>query len=104
MVENLRAQLIREGVPAATIETLISDRIRPVTGEASTWQQDYFESSFDPATGAPRIRFSPVYNLRIGSRFGPTAKAIGNARVCGLANAQPVSCKFKIRDWSFLKD
>ena len=83
---NLRAQLQRDGVSADRIDALIRDRIRPANGESYTWQQDYFEAAFNPATGAPQVRFSPAYNLRPRQpSMSPSVEAIGRSGACDVS-------------------
>lgn len=90
-VATLRAELLRDlvsaGVPRDRATELVNQRLRPVDADPYTWQQDYFEASFDRSNGQPQIRYSEVYTDRMAN--GPaTAEAIGRAPVCQLSNGE----------------
>jgi hypothetical protein len=55
MINKLKERLSLDGKSPKEIESLLS-RIKHLNRTPYTWQQDYFESFFDPANGRPVIR------------------------------------------------
>ncbi len=87
--------LVRAGRSQPEATNLIDQKLRFVEAKPWTWQQDYFEATFDPATGNPRINYSQIYDKR--DRSSTTAltrksfASIAGANICGLQSGQELS-------------
>ena len=89
--EQLRPLLIqdivRSGKTTEEATRLVDERVRLAEAPTWTWQQDYFEATFDPATGQPRINYSEIYGQRDieeGAGTRDAFNAIAAAGVCSL--------------------
>lgn len=84
-----------------------SARLRPVFAKSiddfdivdsftDPWQQDYIKGSFDPATGRPRSRIVPTYDL-VGDIKEALSKALA---ACGIAEDPPLPAPSKRNGYS----
>jgi hypothetical protein len=96
-VSNFRTELLNRGeLTPAAIDTLVA-KIRPAETPSYTWQQDYFEATFDPATGNPALRFSPIYDARSTTpTYKKKVEAVAGALTCGLSLGQDFVSAFKM--------
>ena len=82
----LIAELVASGQTEANA-TILVNRIRHVDTPGYTWQQDYFEATFNPATGQPRINYSETYAQRDVNEGATTQQSfagIAATNLCGL--------------------
>lgn len=84
---ELERDLVAAGVPRERARGLLNERLRSVDMDPYTWQQDYFEASFNPRTGQPQVRYAEVYGTHWeGSRA--SAEAIARAPVCQISQGR----------------
>ncbi|MES2525760.1 MAG: hypothetical protein V4598_01680 [Bdellovibrionota bacterium] len=84
---ELIAELVSSGMTEAAATSLVQSRVRHVEALPYTWQQDYFEASFNPATGQPRVNYSQIYAQRDAQEGAGTRasfNAIAATNLCGL--------------------
>lgn len=83
----LIAELVANGQTQANATALVNSRLRLADAEPYTWQQDYFEATFDPRTGQSQVNYSQIYGERdrlerMSTR--PSFNSIASTNVCGL--------------------
>ncbi len=83
----LIAEMVAGGQSVASATALVNSRLRHAEAEPYTWQQDYFEATFNPADGQPRVNYSQIYAERdrlerMSTR--PSFNAIAATNACGL--------------------
>ena len=77
---SIKNELITKNYPEEKISRIIS-KIHQANVKPYTWQQDYFESFYDPETGAPITREFSSYAVKVNyKRLAKKAKRIG----CGI--------------------
>lgn len=81
LIENLKKQKI----PETKIEK-IANQLTHVQNRAWTWQQDYFESFFDPKTGRPVLRNVETYS-RLPSETD-TIKLAASGQACAITKGE----------------
>lgn len=86
-VRSFRDDLFSRGEFTEEQITALVGKIHNADTIAYTWQQDFFESTFDPATGNPTLQFSPIYDAKAdgGPSFSTDVQKIAGAGVCGIS-------------------
>ncbi len=86
---QLSEKLKSKNIPESTI-TKILGQVTFRSAKSYTWQQDYFESFFNPITGKPVLRKVAGYDKKMHVNTGKLEDLTAAGQACGISTGEPL--------------